>query len=78
MRKMAANLPETWSAKETTNILASLCDICIVHAHSLVEADWDGEQSRVDPTFFYGGKWKDTRLSVTDVIVMFLRRMPVF
>ena len=71
MRKMAANLPETWTAKEATNILADLCDIGIVRAHSLVEADWDGEQARVDPTFFYWGKWKDTRLSVTDVIVAF-------
>ncbi len=71
IRKMAANLPETWAAKKATNILASLSDICILHSHSLVEADWQGDHSRVDPTCFYWGKWKDTRLSVTDVILAF-------
>jgi hypothetical protein len=68
---MAANLLTTWSAKEAVCILDELCDLVIVHAHSLVLADWEGEQSKVDPAFFYWGKWKDTRLRVTNVIVAF-------
>ena len=71
MRKMAANLLTTGSAKEAVCILDELCDLVIVHAHSLAQADWGGEQSKVDPAFFYWGKWKDTRLRVTNVIVAF-------
>ena len=71
MRKMTANLQTTWSAKEAVSILAELCDLAVVHAHKLVEADWEGEQLGVEPAFFYYGKWKDTRLRVTSVIVAF-------
>ena len=67
MRKMAAKLDNLVSKRSGDE----LCDLVIVHAHNLVQADWEGEQSKVDPAFFYWGKWKDTRLRVTNVIVAF-------
>ncbi len=57
-KRCASNLvlQTTLSAKEAVSILAELCDLAVVHAHKLVEADWEGEQLGVEPAFFYYGQ----------------------
>ena len=52
IRRKIEDLRKTWTAKEAVNILAELCDLAIIHAHELVEEDWNGEKDGIDPAFF--------------------------